>query len=78
MKAKSNSTGLHIWIAENGGNAARKLICDSAEIHDRTLWRILHGDMPRFVTRYRIFKLTNVKLSDEDEFPDIMSRQDAS
>jgi predicted transcriptional regulator len=78
MKAtnKTNSTALHIWIAENGDHAARELICKEAVITTSTLCRILKGAMPRFENRYRIYKLTGIKLNDDDQFPE--QRQNAS
>lgn len=75
MKTKINSTHLHIWIAENGDDKARKQICEFAKITSATLCRILKGRMPKFEIRYRIFKLTGVSLNDLDQFPDIVKQQ---
>ena len=74
-KSKTNSTALHILIAENGDNKARELICDSAHMTTATLCRILKGHMPKFEIRWRVYKLTGVKLCEEDDFPE---RQEAS
>jgi hypothetical protein len=71
MKQQTNSFSLLVWIAEHGDREARKLICETAKIHDKTLWRILQGDMPRIMTRYHIYKLTGIKLNDQDEFPEL-------
>lgn len=74
---KTNSTALHIWIAENGDVAAKEAICKAAQITQSTLSRVLSkGRMPRFEARYRIFKLTGIKLCDSDEFPE--QKQNAS
>lgn len=75
---KTNSTALHIWITENGGPAARKLICDKAGINISTLSRILAGHMPKFEARYLIYKLTSIKLRDEDDFPELIAKSSAS
>lgn len=72
MKQKlNNSTALYIWIAENGDTAAREIIKREAKLCSATLSRILNGHMPRFETRYRIYKLTGIKLNEEDNFPEI-------
>ena len=68
-KLKTNSVALHIWIAENGDCHARELVCKSALMTNATLCRILKGHMPRFEIRYRIYKLTGIKLNEEDDFP---------
>jgi hypothetical protein len=68
---KTNSMALHIWIAENGDQEARKFILSQAKFCNATLSRILGGHMPRFEIRYRIFKATGVKLNEEDQFPDL-------
>lgn len=70
MKQKTNSTLLHIWIAENGDHKAREVVCSEAGMTTATLSRILRGHMPKFEIRYRIYKLTGVKLNDADEYPD--------
>lgn len=77
MNIKTNSMALLIHIAENGDQAERERICKEADIAQSTLSNILHGHLPRKVTRYRIFKLTGVNLAD-DPFPDIVKRRDAS
>lgn len=74
MKAtKTNSTALHIWIAENGDRAAKEQICKEAKVNLSTLSRILGGHMPRFEIRYRIYKLTGIKLNDGDDFPPLQA-----
>lgn len=74
-KQKTNSIALHIWIAENGDHEAREKVCEAAHMTTATLCRILKGHMPRFEIRYRIFKLTGIKLCEDDDFPE---RQEAS
>lgn len=71
MKNKTNSLYLHIWIAENGDQEARKKICDSVKISSAYLCKILKGKEPKFEIRYRIYKLTGIKLNDSDDFPEI-------
>lgn len=79
MKSKplTHSLELHIWIAENGDTKARALLCKEALMNTSTLCRILKGNMPRFETRYRIYKITGIKLNEEDNFPE-MKAQSAS
>jgi len=72
---KTNSNALYIWIAENGDTKARQLIKQECKLCSATLSRILGGHVPRFETRYRIYKLTGVKLSGEDDFPDLSKVQ---
>lgn len=74
----SNSTELHIWIAENGDNQARLLICKEAQITAATLCRIIKGHMPRFEIRYRIYKATGIKLDGDDKFPELIPKATAS
>lgn len=69
MNTKYNITPLQIWIAENGETQAKDLICKEAGITRTTLSRILNGSTTRFGVRYRIYKLTGIKLSNEDDFP---------
>jgi len=59
---------LKIWIAENGDRKAKALLCELVGIHRITLYHILNGQNPHFENRYRIFKLTGVKINDEDDF----------
>lgn len=70
MKHKNpNALALHIWIAENGGLAAKAKIYKDAQINQSTLSRILsNGHIPKFEARHRIYKLTGIKLSDEDDY----------
>jgi hypothetical protein len=68
---------LHIYIAENGGHEARVNICKEAKISLSTLKSVLDGHIPRFEARYRIYKLTGIKLCAEDDFPEL-PRQNAS
>ena len=75
---KTNSTALHIWIAENGDHKARELVCKEALITSATLCRVLKGHMPKFEIRYRVYKLTGIKLSDEDDFPELIPKETAS
>ena len=64
---------LHIWIAENGDQEARKVILNNAKFCNATLSRILGGHMPRLEIRYRIYKLTGIKLNEDDAFPERQS-----
>ena len=73
MKTPNTFTTLHIWIAENGDSKARELICREVHMTTATLCRILKGHKPRFEIRYRIYKLTGIKLSDDDDFPAIQA-----
>lgn len=68
---KTNAMALHIWIAENGDQEARKVILTKAKFCNATLSRILGGHMPRFEIRYRIFRATGIKLNEEDNFPEL-------
>ena len=61
---------LYIWVAENGDHKAREIICESAHITTTTLHRILKGHTPKFEIRYRIYKLTGIKLCEDDDFPE--------
>jgi hypothetical protein len=77
-KQKTNSMALHIWIAENGGPCAREAIYKNTPISQSILSRVLtNGHLPKFEARYMLYKLTGIKLSDEDHFPELQ-RQDAS
>ena len=76
-KTKTNSISLYVWVAENGDQLARKEICAYANITSATLCRILKGHMPKFEIRYRIYKLTGIKLLESDDFPEL-SKMNAS
>ena len=76
-KKPTNSTALYIWIAENGDTVARDKIKAEAKLCSATLSRILGGHNPRFETRYRIYKLTGIKLLEDDDFPEL-SKMNAS
>jgi transcriptional regulator with XRE-family HTH domain len=71
MKTKHTHTLLFIHIAENGDRKEKERICSEAKISMSTLAKILRGHMPRPEIRYRIFKLTGIKLDESDDFPDL-------
>jgi transcriptional regulator with XRE-family HTH domain len=74
---KTNILPLVIWLAENGDSKARTKLCHEAGLSASTLSNILNrGRMPKFSIRYRIYKLTGIKLNDLDEFPE--QKQNAS
>ena len=76
MKQTCNITKLRIWIAENGDQEAREAIYKAGPISQGSLSRVLKkGQIPRWEVRYRIYKLTGIKLCEDDEFPE---RQEAS
>lgn len=69
---KPNILPLIFWLAENGDSKARAKLCHEAELSPSTLNSILNkGHMPKLSIRYRIFKLTGIKLNDEDQFPEL-------
>ena len=74
-KPKTNSMALCIWVAEHGDSKARAIIKKEACVCEATISKILNGHMPRPGIRYRIYKLTGVKLCGDDDFPE---RQEAS
>ena len=71
MEHICNITKLRVWIAENGDQKAREAIYKAGPISQATLSRVLtKGQVPRWEVRYRIYKLTGIKISDGDEFPE--------
>lgn len=71
MKTNQTNNNLRIWIAENGDKDARDRICNEAKLCRATLSRIVGGHKPKFEIRYRIYKLTGVKLDESDDFPSL-------
>lgn len=77
MKTKNNHTLLFIHIAENGDRKEKDRICQAAKISMSTLAKILKGHTPKPEIRYRIYKITGIKLDENDDFPEFV-KQNAS
>lgn len=70
----NNTTSLFVHIAENGDREEKERICKLASVSETTLNKILRGHMPRPCVRYRIYKVTGIKLNEEDNFPEVKAQ----
>lgn len=76
---KINTAPLHVYIMENGNRSEKLRICKVGGLSEATLNKLLRGDhIPEKPVRYGIYKATGIKLMDEDDFPDLFPKVDAS